>query len=182
MGEALARAALDLGHEVVILSGPVHVAYPARAELIQVVSTEELLEAGQRLFPHCDGLIAAAAPCDYRPRRVRSQKIVKNGQPLRLELIETPDVAATLGAAKQPHQWTVGFALETEDQHFRALAKLERKCCDLIVLNGPQAMDAIDNSVEVLDDTGDVLAAFSGSKEVVARGILRLVQARLIRE
>jgi phosphopantothenoylcysteine decarboxylase/phosphopantothenate--cysteine ligase len=180
MGQALAQAALELGHEVVILSGPVQLEYPAQAELVRVVSTEELLEAGQALFPGCDGLIAAAAPCDYRPLRVQTQKIAKSGQPLELRLVETPDVAATLGAAKQPHQWTVGFALETEDQHFRALAKLERKSCDLIVLNGPQAMDATDNSVEVLDRSGSVVAALSGCKRDVARGLLRVIQQRLI--
>lgn len=180
MGQALAEAALGLGHEVVILSGPVTVDYPSGAEVVPIVSTEELLEAGQRVFPDCDGLIAAAAPCDYRPQRVESQKISKTGAPLVLELVETPDVVATLGRAKRPQQWMVGFALETEDQRFRALAKLERKSCDLMVLNGPEAMDATDNSVEVIDPDGQVLRALSGSKLDVARGLLELIQARLI--
>jgi phosphopantothenoylcysteine decarboxylase/phosphopantothenate--cysteine ligase len=180
MGQALAEAAIGLGHEVVILSGPVTVDYPSGAEIVPIVSTEELLEAGQRVFPDCDGLIAAAAPCDYRPRRVESQKISKTGAPLALELVETPDVVATLGRTKRPQQWMVGFALETEDQRFRALAKLERKSCDLMVLNGPEAMDATDNSVEVIDPDGQVLRALSGNKFDVARGLLKLIQARLI--
>jgi phosphopantothenoylcysteine decarboxylase/phosphopantothenate--cysteine ligase len=84
-----------------------------------------------------------------------------------LELIETPDVMATLGASKRPDQWLVGFALETDDQRFRALTKLEKKSCDLIVLNGPAAMDALDNQVEVLDRTGSVVASVGGRKEAV---------------
>ena len=115
MGRALAQSALDLGHRVTVISGPVSVEYPDAAELVRVVSTEEMLAAACRLFPECDGVIGAAAPCDYRPVRVASQKIAKTGDPLMLKLIETPDVVATLGSTKRTDQWVVGFALETED-------------------------------------------------------------------
>ena len=63
----------------------------------------------------------------------------------------------------------------------RALAKLERKSCDLMVLNGPSAMDAADNQVEVLDKTGAVVLTLAGSKTAVAKGILRVIQDRLIK-
>jgi phosphopantothenoylcysteine decarboxylase/phosphopantothenate--cysteine ligase len=180
MGAALAAAALELGHEVLIVSGPVQVAYPAAARKIDVVSTEDLLAVCRAEFPGCDGLIGAAAPCDYRPRRVESQKIAKTGQPLELLLVETPDVVATIGAEKRKNQWVVGFALETTDPRFRALAKMERKNCDLMVLNGPEAMNAHDNRVEVLARDGEMLAEFQGQKEDVARGILRIIHDRLI--
>jgi phosphopantothenoylcysteine decarboxylase / phosphopantothenate---cysteine ligase len=181
MGCALAEAALALGHEVVIVTGPVNMPYPAAARRIDVISTDDLLDVCRSVFPECDGLIGAAAPCDYRPVRVAANKISKTGEPLVLHLVETPDVVATVGATRQPGQWVVGFALETEDQRFRALAKLQKKSCDLIVVNGPQAMDALDNSVEILDKTGQVVAAWSGSKESVARGILEEIETRLIR-
>jgi phosphopantothenoylcysteine decarboxylase/phosphopantothenate--cysteine ligase len=180
MGSALAQAALELGHQVIVVSGPVDVAYPQHAEVQRVTSTEDLLDACRRVFPRCDGMIGAAAPCDYRPVRVQEQKITKNGEPLWLQLVETPDVVATLGANKRADQWVVGFALETDDQRFRAITKLEKKSCDLIVLNGPAAMDAEDNAVEVLDRSGGVVAALHGAKIDVARGILSLVQQRLI--
>jgi phosphopantothenoylcysteine decarboxylase/phosphopantothenate--cysteine ligase len=180
MGRALAEAALNLGHEVVVVSGPVAVEYPAAAKLRQVVSTEELLAVCQEVFTACDGVIGAAAPCDYRPVRVEERKITKTGEPLVLNLVETPDVMATLGGSKRPDQWLVGFALETDDQRFRALTKLQRKSCDLMVLNGPAAMDATDNQVEVLDNSGAVVSAFAGTKELVAEGILRVIQNRLI--
>jgi phosphopantothenoylcysteine decarboxylase/phosphopantothenate--cysteine ligase len=180
MGAALARAALALGHQVVIVTGPVQVTYPSAAEVVEIVSTEELLAECQARFPTCDGLIGAAAPCDYRPIKVASQKISKTGQPLELHLTETPDVVATLGASKRADQWVVGFALETEDQRFRAITKMERKSCDLMVLNGPEAMNAADNHVEVLADDGQVLADLKGAKEEVAHGILAIVQQRLI--
>jgi len=104
---------------------------------------------------------------------------VKNGEPLQLHLVETPDVVATLGARKQ-HQWLVGFALETEDHRFRAIVKLERKSCDLIVLNEPAAMNSDENRVEVLAPEGKVGETISGSKRLVARGILKVIQKRLV--
>lgn len=180
MGRALAEAALALGHEVVVVSGPVSVTYPADARVVPIVTTDDLLAACREEFSHCDGVIGAAAPCDYQPVKVAEQKIAKTGGPLVLNLIETPDVMATLGAEKKPGQWLVGFALETEDQRFRALTKLIKKSCDLIVINGAQAIDATDNSVEVLDGGGSVVGAFQGSKEHVARGILAVTQHRLI--
>ena len=179
MGTALAAAALDLGHEVTVISGPVDVDYPREAKVLDVVSTEEMLGCTREAFAHCDGLIGAAAPCDYRPQHVLSSKIAKTGEPLLLELIETEDVVATLGAVKKG-RWVVGFALETEDHRLRALAKLERKCCDLMVSNGVEAMHSPDNSVEILAPNGDVLATAQGNKTLVAQKILAVIQQRLI--
>ena len=178
MGRALTEAALTRDHEVVVVSGPVDVTYPAEARVVQVVSTEEMLAAAASEFESCDGLIGAAAPCDYRPVRVESQKIIKTGQPIDLHLVETDDVVATLGQRKA-HRWVVGFALETEDHRLRALAKLEQKCCDLMVSNGPAAISALDNEVEVLTPAGDVVAVLKGSKELVAAMILSIIDERL---
>lgn len=180
MGRALAAAALELGHEVVVVSGPVELEYPAAACVLPVISTEEMLAVADREFEHCDGLIGAAAPCDYRPVRVQSHKIAKTGQPLDLHLVETDDVVATLGGRKNG-RWVVGFALETEDHRLRALAKLERKCCDLIVSNEPSAISSPDNDVEVITPTGEVLAALRGSKESVATKLLAIIDERLVR-
>ena len=179
MGRALAEAAVALGHEVVIVSGPVDIAYPPSARIVNVVSTEEMLAAAAEEFEACDGLIGAAAPCDYRPVRVESHKINKTGQPIDLHLIETDDVVATLGQRKGS-RWVVGFALETEDRRLRALAKLEKKFCDLMVTNGPEAISALDNEVEVITSAGEVIAALKGPKEVVAARILAIIQERLI--
>lgn len=179
MGRALAEAALARGHDVVVVSGPVEIEYPDAARVVPVVSTEEMLAAASAEFDRCDGLIGAAAPCDYRPVRVESHKIAKTGQPIDLHLIETDDIVATLGA-KKGHRWVVGFALETEDHRLRALAKLEKKFCDLIVSNTPAAISAPDNEVEVLTPTGQVLAIINGLKETVAERLWAIIEQRLI--
>ena len=108
--------------------------------MISVVSTEEMLAACQEVFADCDGLIGVAAPCDYRPVGCARQDR-QDRRAAQLHLVETPDVVATLGAPND-RQWLVGFALETDDHRLRALAKLEKKHCDLMVSNGPEAMHA----------------------------------------
>lgn len=180
MGVSLVTAALALGHEVVVVTGPVNVEYPAGCRVLPVETTDQMLEVACREFASCDGCIGAAAPCDYRPQQVAEQKLAKTGQPLTLHLVETADVVATLGQRKRADQWVVGFALETEDRRFRATVKLERKHCDLMVSNGPQAINADDTQVELLAPDGSVLAEFQGTKQRVAAGLLREIDSRLI--
>lgn len=180
MGVALAEAAIRLGHEVVIVSGPVPSEYPAEAKVVDVLTTDEMLSASLEWFSKCDGAIGAAAPCDYMPRYVESQKISKTGQPLTLELVETPDVVAMLGQNKTAGQWVVGFALETEDRRFRATVKLQKKHCNLIVSNGPIAIDSDENDVELLDVDGVVIAKVKGSKQEVADVLLAEIDNLLI--
>ncbi|MEM9409880.1 MAG: phosphopantothenoylcysteine decarboxylase [Planctomycetota bacterium] len=182
MGSCLARAAVNNGHEVVIVSGPVQLDYPEQAELLQVVSTEDLLETCLEQFSRCDGLIGAAAPCDYRPVEVADHKIRKTGETLDLKLEETEDVVARLGAMKNADQWTVGFALETEDARFRALSKLIRKSCDLVVLNGVSAIDSDENSIEIISRAGRIVAQEHGDKQKVAQTVIDTIESQLIRE
>jgi phosphopantothenoylcysteine decarboxylase/phosphopantothenate--cysteine ligase len=180
MGHAIVVAALAAGHEVVVVSGPVEVVYPQEATVVWATSTDDMLTAARRHFETCQGVIGVAAPCDYQPVRVADQKIAKTGEPLVLHLVETPDVIATLGAEKRSDQWAVGFALESDDHHFRAITKLHKKRCDLIVLNRPQAMNAETNEVEVFDATGNVVLSSTGSKADVGKAIFRLINDSLV--
>ncbi len=174
MGAALAAAALEAGYEVVVVSGVVQVAYPARARVVPVTTTEEMLRACHDEFPSCEGVVGAAAPCDYRPLRVAAEKITKSGRPLKLILEETPDILTSLAAARQG-QWMVAFALETAEGQRRATEKLRAKRCDLVVLNGPGAIDAAETRIEILDAAGERLVEFAGSKSGAARAVLAAV-------
>ncbi len=180
MGQALTRAALRQGHEVVVVSGPVAVRYPRGARTVSVETTREMLAACEQEFPRCQGLIGVAAPCDYQPVKVAQEKISKTGGPLLLELVETPDIVAAMGMAKRDGQWTVGFALETEDARFRALAKLQRKHCDLVVANSAAAINAAESAIEILDPGGNILAAVCGPKSRLATVIMNTIRDRLI--
>ena len=180
MGAALASAAIALGHEVTIVTGPVSIKYPEQAELIEVDTTQQMLSEVRRLFASNDGLIGAAAPCDYMPRRVSTEKLAKDGKPLQLELIETPDIVATVAADKKPGQWVVGFALETEDQRFRAIVKMQTKHCDLMVSNGPTAINSLENEVEILSSRGHTISKIHGSKQAVAEAIFNAIESELV--
>ncbi len=172
MGSALATAALQAGHQVTVVSGPVSVEYPADAHVVWVDTTDDMLAAVLELYPAMDGLIGAAAPCDYKPVHVSPHKISKSGEPLELKLVETPDVVASAAGIKRQNQWVIGFALETEDRRFRAIVKMQRKLCDMMVSNDASAINSANNRVEIIGKTGDLLATVDGTKEEVAEAIL----------
>ena len=131
-------------------------------------------------FAECDGVIAAAAVCDYKPLNRVTGKISKTGGPITLEMIETDDVLAELGRLKGA-RWVLGFALEAANARENALQKLRAKNCDWIVLNGPAAIGAENNSVEVLDASGRVVTNFSGTKTEVARHLISWIEANVPR-
>lgn len=180
MGAALAAAAIQMEHEVVIVSGPVSVEYPTEAEVIEVVSTDDMLTAALKYFPDCDGVIAVAAPCDFQPVKIETQKIKKTGGAITLQLTETEDILSALGQMKNGSQWSVGFALETEDAQARARTKLKQKNCDLIVLNGASAINSDTNSVQVIGEDGTVVLRAEGNKTDVAAEIMAAINATLL--
>jgi len=175
MGYAIAQAGVELGWDVVLISGPVDLPAPEGCRLVPVITTADMREAALREFPDCQGVIAAAAVCDYKPRQRISGKLSKTGGPITLEMIETDDVLAELGRLKQ-HQWIVGFALEAQNPRENALQKLRRKNCDWIVLNAPAAIGADANDVELLDRNGETLQHWSGSKPSVALNLMAWLQ------
>ena len=136
MGYAIARAAQRRGAEVTLLSGPVAIECPQGVRLVPFTTTQDLLEQASALAGAQDIVIQAAAPADYRAREIAGQKIKKRGgEELVLRLVENPDVAAALGAAKRADQVFVGFAAETSDVLANAQGKLVRKNLDMIVAN-----------------------------------------------
>lgn len=178
MGYALAEAALAAGHEVVLVSGPVELNPPKRCAFHAVETTAEMKDACVAAFAGCDGVIAAAAVCDYKPRNRVTGKIAKTGGPITIEMIETDDVLAELGATKDG-RWVVGFALEAENARENALQKLRAKNCDLVVLNSPAAIGAADNRVELIDAAGTVVRDIAGDKGDVAAALIAWIDANL---
>jgi phosphopantothenoylcysteine decarboxylase / phosphopantothenate---cysteine ligase len=178
MGYALAESALAAGHEILLVSGPVHLSPPKGCECVRINTTAEMRDACVAHFDACDGVIAAAAVCDYKPLNRVAGKISKTGGPITLEMIETDDVLAELGRHKDC-RWVLGFALEATNARENALQKLRAKNCDWIVLNGPAAIGAESNSVEVLDHSGAVVTHFSGTKPEVAQHLIEWIQANV---
>lgn len=187
MARALAAAALSRGHRVTIVSGPVAIDYPAKARVIPVVTTGEMLAETLAVLPECDGVIAAAAPCDFEPVKKTTGKIPRQGAGLSIELKPTPDVIATLAArSKQaghkgrPVKWFVAFALEPGADRQRACAKVTAKQCDLIVVNDLAALESESNAVEVYDAKHTHVGTKKGTKKSVAAWLIRLIEATLL--
>ena len=180
MAAALATAALARGHEVTIVSGPVHVRYPRGAKIVPVVTTSEMLETSLAELPRCDGVIAAAAPCDFEPVKKVAGKIPRVGDGLTLELKPTPDVIATLARKAAKNQWFVAFALEPGADPRRAFQKIEAKRCDLIVVNDLTAMEGTETSVTVYDRRHEAVGSRSGTKRSVASWLIRLFETTLV--
>jgi phosphopantothenoylcysteine decarboxylase/phosphopantothenate--cysteine ligase len=186
MARALADSALARGHRVTIVSGPVPVAYPRRAQVIPVVTTAEMLAESLRALPACDGVIAAAAPCDFETVTKIVGKIPRQGSGLTIRLEPTPDVIATLAArskrarASGPAKWFVAFALEPGADRRRACAKVTAKRCDLIVVNDLAALESDANAVDVYDARHAHVGAKRGTKKSVATWLIRLIEAKLI--
>ncbi|HJB04242.1 MAG TPA: bifunctional phosphopantothenoylcysteine decarboxylase/phosphopantothenate--cysteine ligase CoaBC [Candidatus Merdibacter merdigallinarum] len=135
MGYSLAQAALDMGAEVTLISGPVQLTAPKGVRFYPVTTAKEMFDA---VCAHCDTadfIIKAAAVGDYRPLHVSEQKIKKDGERLHVEFVKNPDILAYLGEHKRPHQIICGFAMETQNLLENAQAKLENKHCDMIVAN-----------------------------------------------
>lgn len=186
MARALAAAALARGHRVTIVSGPVAVVYPAKARVIPVVTTAEMLAASLAELPACDGVIAAAAPCDFEPAKKTPGKIPRKGRGLSITLRPTPDVIATLathskqaGRTNGPAKWFVAFALEPGADRKRACEKVTAKQCDLIVVNDLAALESDFNSVDVYDARHSHVGTKKGTKKAVATWLIRLIEATL---
>jgi len=181
MGYAIAEAVLAAGHQAVLVSGPVMLTPPPGSEVHSVETTAELHDVCNRLFQDCDGAIATAAVCDYRPRARFPGKLAKTGVSLELELVETADVLADLGLQKG-HRWLVGFALESDEfAHVNALRKLKHKNCDAIVLNRPTAIGSTTNQIEIINPVGATVASFSGTKTDVAHELWKWISVQLVK-
>jgi len=176
MGTALAEAVLQQGNTPVVVSGQATIAYPVDAEVHWIETTEQMLRRCLELFPHCTGVIGAAAPCDFRPVAFSEQKISKpTDGGIVLQFSTTPDILAALGKIKRPDQWSVAFALETGNGTVRALEKLKRKHCDFIVLNSPDSIGEDVASFQVFDATGEQRKEFWGNKHIFATELLQLI-------
>ena len=207
MGFALAEALVKEGAEVELVTGPTHlnvstyqrinlhrvesaremVSGPTalkidhpQVKVTRVESAREMYAAATEVFPSCRGAILSAAVADYRPAECADHKLKKNGsEGMHLELVQNPDILATLGGMKTGAQTLVGFALETDNEEANAQHKLEKKNLDYIVLNSLRDKGAgfgVDtNKVTIIGRDGSHNESPLLSKQEVAHLIINTV-------
>ncbi|MDF1501498.1 bifunctional phosphopantothenoylcysteine decarboxylase/phosphopantothenate--cysteine ligase CoaBC [Roseisolibacter sp. H3M3-2] len=135
MGVELAAAAWRRGADVTLVHGPLQVPVPAGVRAVAIESTAELRDAVAAALPDADALVMAAAPADFRPAQVATQKIKRGDGALSIALTANDDILAGTRDLRRPGAVVVGFALETTDLEANARKKLASKGLDLIVLN-----------------------------------------------
>ena len=136
MGFSLARVCAERGADVVLIAGPVTLpTLHASIKRIDVESADEMYRAAMEAYPTADAAICCAAVADYAPAEYRSTKMKRNADDLTLVLRPNKDIAAELGKIKSAGQCLAGFALETDHEAENAVAKMQRKNFDFIVLN-----------------------------------------------
>jgi len=203
-GYALASTAVARGAEVTVVAANVALPDPAGTKVTRVVSAREMHDAVLAAAETADAVVMAAAVADYRPAARSAAKIKKDGQPPEpLRLTENPDILAGLAAARKArgtarsahdperaglvppppaHQVLVGFAAETDTSPEQARAKLERKGCDLLVVNpvgNGLGFGTPDNEAVVYGADGTVTPVSRGPKEALADVVWDLVAVRL---
>ncbi len=162
-GYALARAALNMGADVTLISAPTHLDSPVGAQHVNVRTAEEMLAAVLTHTAEADVLIMAAAVADFKPSHITAEKIKKTGTAPAIEMSSTPDILQEVAKQKKKRGFpkvTVGFAAESQDVLANAMKKLKAKSLDFIVANDICAEDA---GFEV--DTNQVTLLFTDGKK-----------------
>ncbi|MCM1505224.1 MAG: bifunctional phosphopantothenoylcysteine decarboxylase/phosphopantothenate--cysteine ligase CoaBC [Muribaculum sp.] len=182
MGYAIALEAARRGAEVTLVSGPVSLTidHPG-VKVISIESAREMLDECRRNFTDSDVAIMCAAVADYAPAHPVEKKIKRETSDIpTIELVKNPDIAKTLGRMKRKGQILVGFALETDNESVNALAKLESKNLDMIVLNSLRDKGAgfgtDTNKVTIFTSDGRQLQFGTKSKQEVASDIIDTIK------
>lgn len=184
MGYAIAEEAADRGADVTLISGPTQLNAPTGIEIINVTTVHEMYNEVICRAAESDVFISAAAPSDFRPKQIHSGKI-KKSERYTLELNQTEDILAAVGASKGKTV-VVGFAAETENLERNAVEKLKRKNADLFVGNyvgaGSGVFGGEDNEVTLLSRGGESVSLPKMSKRKVAKAILDYIFSNFLEE
>ncbi len=179
MGYSLAQAAVDLGAEVILISGPTDLKIPnGLKNFISVESALEMYEKVDEYFKNTDIFIACAAVADYRPKEYKKEKIKKSDSDLVIELVRNPDILLEMSKKKEK-QLLVGFAAETNNIKENALKKLEKKNLDIIVANNASVMGSDENVIEIIKKDRTSVEISQKSKMELAYDILSEVICEL---
>lgn len=175
MGFAIARAAMERGAEVTLISGTTAIDPPLLMKTVKVKTAAEMLEAVESRFSACDVLIKAAAVADYTPAEYHDEKVKKKDDDLSLPLKRTVDILATVARQKQKRQLVCGFSMETSNMLENSRKKLKEKNLDLIVANNLKELGAgfgVDTNVVTLIGRDEVQELPIMSKDEVAHRLL----------
>ncbi|WP_268913029.1 bifunctional phosphopantothenoylcysteine decarboxylase/phosphopantothenate--cysteine ligase CoaBC [Lentilactobacillus sp. SPB1-3] len=181
MGFAIAQAAANAGAEVSLIAANTSIPVPNGVDFIPVVTAKELEAAVMKRFTSADGLVMSAAVADFRPAVVADHKIkkTKDNDNLTISMVKNPDIVKQVGAIKQPQQFVVGFAAETNDLLANATKKIQSKNLDLIVANDVAnsqiGFNSDQNQVTFMWPDGQTKKTVVESKAKVADELIQII-------
>ena len=177
MGYAIAEAALDAGHDAILISGPVNLAPPRDAKFISVSTSDEMFDAVHQHADSSNICVLCAAVADYKPAQVSPVKIKKCAAQVSLELVPTRDILQSLGLQEDRKFLLVGFAAETDHLEANAAKKLREKNCDIIVANDARiAMETDENELLILFRDGETKKISRSSKKNLACELVKIFE------
>lgn len=175
MGYSLAKAGVELGAEVILISGPTNLPKPVGIkEFVPVRSAQDMYEACIERFYDVDIAVACAAVADYKPKYYSQEKIKKKDGELTIVLDRNPDILFEMGKLKK-EQILIGFAAETENILENAFGKLKRKNLDMIVANDARNMQKETNKIFIIKSEESIEELEEKSKEELAYDILNRI-------
>jgi len=175
MGYAIAEAALDAGHDVILISGPVNLTPPRSTNFISVSNSDEMFDAVHQHADSSDISVLCAAVADHKPAQVSPVKIKKRAGEFSLELVPTRDILQSLGWRQDRKFLLVGFAAETDHLEANARQKLRKKNCDIIVANDVRVgMESDENELLILFRDGETKRISRAPKNFLARELVKI--------
>lgn len=175
MGYAIAEAAVEAGHDVILISGPVNLAPPRNTKFISVSTSDEMFDAVHQHADSSDVCVLCAAVADYKPAEVSPLKIKKRADGTSIDLVPTRDILQSLGQQRARKFLLVGFAAETDHLEPNAAKKLREKNCDIIIANDARvAMETDENELLILFRDGETKRFSRAPKEFLARELVKI--------
>jgi len=177
MGMALAHACIQAGAKTTLIVGSISVELEKRAEIIYVSSADEMYDAVMKKIKTQDLFISCAAVSDFRPTKINLNKIKKDSNLTSIEITKNKDILESVCQLKNK-PICIGFAAETENFLANAIAKLENKKCDAIILNDISSseigLNSDDNEVHFISQEKTEKIDRS-SKQIIAEKIIKKV-------
>lgn len=175
MGYEIAKALVERGADVILISGPTNLDVPANVEFFSVETALEMYNAVLSVIDRVDIVIGAAAVADYRPLNVEKNKIKKSDDDFTINLTRNPDIMYEIGKNKGK-KILVGFAAETTNLIEYAIQKLEKKNMDLIIANdvleNGAGFNKDTNIIKIIDKNKNIKECPLMSKSKAAHAIL----------
>lgn len=185
MGYAIVEELNNKGADVILVSGPTNLkCNSSQIKIVQVTTALEMLQACQHYFDSVDIAIFTAAVADYRPMVMESSKIKKNDETMIIQLTKNPDIAFEFGKIKRADQFSIGFALETDNIVEYGKGKMQKKNLDFIVLNttneNGEGFGFDTNKISLLFRDGSIEHFPLKSKKEVAGDLIASIEKQLL--